>query len=487
MNRTEYYLAVDMGASSGRHMLAHMEEGRLVLEEVYRFENGCSRQDGHRVWDTEKLWHEILTGMKKCAQTGRIPTAMGIDTWGVDYVLLGRDDHLAAKPYAYRDARTQGAEEKVYEIIPEEELYARTGNLRASYNTIFQLMASKWQEPEVLDRAETFLMLPCYFTYLLTGSKMQEYTMATTGQLVDPETKQWDYALIDRLGLPRRLFTHLYPPGTEAGSLRPEVEKEVGFSCRVILPAAHDTASAAMCVPAQPDDTLYISSGTWSLMGCGLPEANRSAKAHAANFTNEGGYQYRFCFLKNIMGLWMIQSVRTEFKEGYTWDGAADDADRDYGYAHLCSRAEKETIASIVDVNDDRFLAPESMIGQVQSACAESGQAVPQSPWEIARVIYRSLAICYRNTAREIEEITGRKYHAIHIVGGGSNARWLNQLTADMTGMKVLAGPGEATAIGNIGAQMIADGVFPDLSAFQSCVYKSFGVETYLPDGKIKV
>ena len=311
--------------------------------------------------------------------------------------------------------------------------------------------------------------------------------MATTVQLVDPETKQWDYALIDRLGLPRRLFTHLYPPGTEAGSLRPEVEKEVGFSCRVILPAAHDTASAAMCVPAQPDDTLYISSGTWSLMGCGLPEANRSAKAHAANFTNEGGYQYRFCFLKNIMGLWMIQSVRTEFKEGYTWDGAADDADRDYGYAHLCSRAEKETIASIVDVNDDRFLAPESMIGQVQSACAESGQAVPQSPWEIARVIYRSLAICYRNTAREIEEITGRKYHAIHIVGGGSNARWLNQLTADMTGMKVLAGPGEATAIGNIGAQMIADGVFPDLSAFQSCVYKSFGVETYLPDGKIKV
>lgn len=485
MNKTKYYLAVDMGASSGRHILAHLEEGNIVLEEVYRFDNGYTHQDGHRVWDTEKIWHEIKEGMKECAKTGRVPAAMGIDTWGVDYVLLDRENHPAARTYAYRDARTQGIEDKVYAIIPEAELYARTGNLRASYNTIFQLMASKIQEPEVFDRADSFLMLPCYFTFLLTGRKMQEYTMATTSQLVDPETKQWDYALIDQLGLPRRLFTPLYAPGTAAGHLTQEVQKEVGFDCRVILPAAHDTASAAMCVPSDGEDTLYISSGTWSLMGCGLPAANRSAKAHAANFTNEGGYNYRFCFLKNIMGLWMIQSVRKEFSEGYTWSGAKADDDRDYSYAHLCSRAAEERIASIVDVNDDRFLAPDSMIEQVQEACAQSGQAVPQSPWEIARVIYQSLADCYQKTAQEISEITGRNYDTVHIVGGGSNARWLNQLTADKTGMRVLAGPGEATAIGNIGAQMIEDGVFSDLSAFQKCVYKSFGVETYLPDGKI--
>ena len=483
MREVKYYLAVDMGASSGRHILAHMEDGKIVLEEIHRFWNGNDKVqiggETHRIWDTDRLMQEILTGMKKCAQAGKIPVSMGVDTWGVDYCLLDEKGEKIGYCYGYRDHRTNGMKEKVYEIIPEYELYQHTGIQYATFNTIYQLMAAKLQEPETLERAHTLLQLPDFFHYCLTGVAKQEYTEASTGQLLSVDTNTWDDEVIEKLGFPRRIFKDLTMPGTLVGDLKPEIQAEVGFNCKVIQPATHDTGSAVMSVPSMEENTLYISSGTWSLMGCELEKANTSREAMEANFTNEGGYDHRYRFLKNIMGLWMIQSVKQELEDGFAYEGRT--AGEDYSFANLCAKAAKETIDSVVDANDERFFAPESMIGEVQAACMEAGMQVPKTPWELARVIYRSLAMCYKETTEQIERVTGKQFKAINIVGGGSNAAWLNELTAQVTGRPVLAGPSEATAIGNVGCQMIADGVFADLFALRRCVFDSFGVKTYQP------
>lgn len=473
----KYYLAIDIGASSGRHILAHMEEGKIVLEEVYRFYNGMDDRNGHKVWDTERLFGEILNGMKKCKELGKEPATMGIDTWGVDYVLLDKDDKLIGDCIAYRDDRTSGMDSEVYKIISEDELYSRTGIQKAIFNTIYQLMATKIKEPEQLAMARTLLMIPDYFHFLLTGVRKQEYTNASTTQLLDAKTGDWDHELINKLGFPDELFGELSMPGTVVGPLKKDIASEVGFECTVVLPATHDTGSAVMSVPCTEDNTLYISSGTWSLMGCELPAANCSKEAQKANFTNEGGYQKRYRFLKNIMGLWMIQSVKKELEEGYDYPGK--EAGDDFSFANLCDRAEKERIESIVPANDGRFLNPDSMIKEVQDACRENGMQVPQTPWELARVIYRSLAVCYKEATEEIEAITGKHFESVNIVGGGSNAVYLNRLTAIETGRTVNAGPGEATAIGNIGAQMLADCVFTDLTQLRQCIYNSFGVVSY--------
>ena len=268
-----YYLAVDIGASSGRHILGAVENGKIVLEEIHRFENGMVKKDGHRCWDTEHLFREIKAGIKKCKEIGKIPVSMGIDTWAVDYVLLDENGKVLGNTYGYRDSRMDGMDEEVYKIIPEKDLYARTGIQKQMFNTIYQLMAHKVQEPELLGRAKTFLMLPDYFQFLLTGSKVSEYTNATSGQLVSPVTKQWDMELIGMLGYPEDIFLPLSMPGTVVGKFSEEVEKEAGFSCEVVLPATHDTASAVMAVPTQSDECLYISSGTWSLMGVENKEA----------------------------------------------------------------------------------------------------------------------------------------------------------------------------------------------------------------------
>ncbi|MCH4032791.1 MAG: rhamnulokinase [Lachnospiraceae bacterium] len=482
MAQTQYFLAVDIGASSGRHMLSHMEDGKIVLEEMYRFPNGNEiiEKGGRRcrTWNTKQLFAEILNGMKACKAAGKIPVSMGIDTWAVDYVLLDENDEPVGPCYAYRDDRTKGMDARVYETISERDLYARTGIQKAIFNTIYQMEADKVSPDQPLSRAKTLLMVPDYFHFLLTGVKKQEYTNATTTQLVSPKTRDWDQELISMLGFPQEIFQEISLPGTVvADHLLPAVREAVGFDTSVVLPATHDTGSAVMSVPSQSDDCLYISSGTWSLMGCERKDADCSQKAQEANFTNEGGYDYRYRFLKNIMGLWMIQSVKKELEAGYDFPGRT--GKEDYGFGSLCDKAKDAGIASLVPANDVRFLAPESMIAEVQNACRESGQQVPQTPWEIARVIYRSLAACYKEAAEEIEAITGKKFDAIHIVGGGSNAVWLNELTAKVTGKTVLAGPGEATAIGNIGAQMIQAGVFPDLKAFRKSVETSFDVKTY--------
>ncbi len=464
-----YYLAIDIGASSGRHILGSVEDGKIKLEEIYRFENGMKKKDGHLVWDTEHLYREIVAGLKKCKEINKIPKSMSIDTWAVDYALLDENDELAGDVYGYRDHRTEGMDEEVYKIIPQDKLYKFTGIQKQMFNTIYQLMADKKLRPEVLKKTKTFLMLPDYFQFLLTGKKKSEYTNATSTQLVKTTTKRWNRKFINQLGLPKDIFVTLSATGTYTGKLRPAVRDEVGFNTKVIMCASHDTASAVMAMPDTTGNGIYISSGTWSLMGVENKDVLSDEKSMKGNFTNEGGYEYRYRYLKNIMGLWMIQSVRHEL-------------DDKYSFAELCEMAEEcKSFPSRVDVNSDDFLAPESMIDAIKNYCKKTNQQVPEKIGEIATVIYQSLADSYGETVNEIEENTGRSYEGIYIVGGGSNAAYLNQLTANATNKTVYAGPGEATAIGNIVAQLIRDEQFKDLTDARKCIMQSFEIKKYEP------
>jgi rhamnulokinase len=451
-----YYLAVDIGASSGRHMLAHLEDGNVVLEEIHRFSNGMIEVDGHKRWDIEELFRQIIIGLKKCKELGKIPTSMGIDTWAVDYVLLDENDDVVRPCFGYRDSRTTGMDEEVYKIIPQDKLYEHTGIQKAIFNTIYQLMADK--RDGYLGEAKNFLMVPDYLHYLLTGVKSNEYTNCSTTQLLNPDTKEWDYELIEMLGFNKDLFGEIKQPGTSIGGFSDEVMVEVGFDCKVVLPPTHDTASAVFAVPNTSDNVLYISSGTWSLLGSENMQAICTKEAMEANFTNEGGYDGRFRFLKNIMGLWMIQSVRNELIA----------AGQEYSFAELCEMAEDADIDSIVDANDEVFLAPTSMIDAVKEYCKNQGQKIPETPGELAKVIYQSLAVCYKMACYEVEKITGKYFNVINVVGGGSKAGYLNKLTAETTGKTVVAGPSEATALGNIGAQMVAAGEVAGLKEFRN-------------------
>lgn len=462
----KYFLAIDIGASSGRHIIGSLENGKIVLEEVYRFWNGMDNIDGTYCWDVDRLFNEIIAGMKKCKEIGKIPASVGIDTWGVDYVLLDKDDKIVGQTVGYRDHRTDGMDDEVYKIIPEDDLYARTGIQKAIYNTIYQLMAVKKNHPEHMDAAAAMLMIPDYFHYKLSGNKVQEYSEATTSQLVNPNTKDWDYELIEMLGFNKEMFQKIYMPGTDIGGLTKEVQEMVGYDCRVVLPPTHDTASAVMAVPSNAEDTCYISSGTWSLMGVERNDADCSPASKEANFTNEGGYNGKITYLANIMGLWMIQSVRNKLAP-------------DMSYGDLCDQASKETIATVVDCQDESFLSPDDMVVAVQDYCRKTNQEVPETLPALASVIYNSLAKCYADKLAGIEKMTGKKYDRINIIGGGSNAQYLNELTAKYTGVPVHAGPGEATAIGNILTQMIEAGEFKDLVEARVCVAESFEVKVY--------
>ena len=460
----KYYLAVDIGASSGRLILVWMEDHKLQLEEVYRFANGMVDVDGTKCWEPDRLFAEIKNGMCRCAELGKIPVSMGVDTWGVDFVLLDKAGNRLGNAVAYRDSRTQGMDAVVEEMVPQDALYRRTGIQKQIYNTIYQLMAVK----DRLQEAETMLLTPDYYHYLLTGKKCAEFTIASTSQLLSTATGDWDWELLDALGFPRRLFQPIILPGTVLGGLTEEIRREVGFDCQVVLPGAHDTASAVLSVPTN-EETVYISSGTWSLMGVELEEANCSEESRCGGFTNEGGYNGRYRFLRNLMGMWMIQSVRKEMNDVYS-------------YSQLCAMAEEEkAFASRVDVDDAAFFAPENMTQALEAYCRTTGQAVPQNPGQLATMIYQSLAENYGNAIAAIEKLTGKNYTSVSVVGGGSNADYLNQLTANATGKTVYAGPGEATAIGNALAQMLAAGEFRDVAHARKTVFDSFGVKTFLP------
>ncbi len=459
----KYYLSIDIGASSGRHILSSIQNGKLVLEEVYRFENGMTEKDGHLVWDYEKLFRDIVDGLKECKKVNKIPVSVGIDTWGVDYALIDGNGAVIGDVYAYRDGRTEEPIKKLHEKIPFETLYERTGSQFQIYNTIYQLYADKLSGK--LDKAERFLMMPDFFNYLLTGVMKNEFTNASTTGLMSAKTREWDIQTVKELGLPEKLFTELSDPATLVGSVKPEIAKEIGYDLKVVLPATHDTASAVMAVPeiGQP---LYISSGTWSLLGIESPVAISTADALRENFTNEGGYGRSTRFLKNIMGLWMIQCVRREYNKKYSWGD------------FVTLSKEVKDFDSIVDVNDASFLAPASMIDAIKEYCRKTGQKEPETPGEIALCVYDSLAVCYKKAVETVEKVTGYSFDTIHIVGGGCQNEYLNELTAKRTGRKVVAGPVEATAIGNALSQLIYDGAVKDVIEAKELVKSSFDTKT---------
>lgn len=483
---TTYYLAIDIGASSGRHILGHVEDGRMVLEEIHRFENRQCRKNGHDCWDIENLWQGILEGLHKCFLLGKRPVTVGIDTWAVDYVLLDKDGQLLGDAVAYRDARTEGMDKCCETFISPAALYAKTGIQKQSFNTIYQLLALQKEHPEQLEQAENLLMIPDYFNYLLTGVKKQEYTNATSTNLVNAAAKTWDKELIAALGLPQKLFGELSMPGTVVGPLKEEIAAQIGYQTTVILPATHDTGSAFLAVPAKDDSAVYLSSGTWSLLGVENEKPITTEASRAQNFTNEGGAWYRFRYLKNIMGLWMIQSIRRELngveyvagKAGAEWTLDVKAGEKQWSFPDLIAAAESASgFESVVDANDNAFLAPASMIRAVQDACAASGQAVPATVGELMQCVYRSLTLCYKNAIAELSKLTGKTYTSINIVGGGCQDMYLNRMTAAVTGLPVYAGPVEGTAIGNLLVQMIADGAFADLAAARQSIRESFDIK----------
>lgn len=463
------YLAVDIGASSGRHILGWVEGGKLRLEEIYRFENQLTRKNGRLCWNMDALTEEILRGLERCRELSKIPDSMGIDTWAVDFVLLDSQGGPLGDVVAYRDNRTRGMDRVVEELIPSRDLYARTGIQKQEFNTIYQLMAIKRQEPELLEKASRFLMVPEYLTYRLTGRMENEYTNATTTGLVNAKSKTWDEELLKKLGFPQKLFGELRLPGYQVGRFTQEVQKRVGFDCQVLFPATHDTGSAFLAVPAK-EGGVYLSSGTWSLLGTELFDPITTGESQKQNFTNEGGFQYRFRYLKNIMGLWMLQSLRREEGEGTT-------------FARLEQEARKaKDFPSWVDVNDGRFLAPDHMGEAIRAFCRDTGQNVPETLGELASCVYFSLAQSYAQAIEELAALTGRTYTAVNIVGGGSRDGYLNQLTANATGLPVYAGPTEGTALGNLMVQMLTYGEFPDLAAIRKAERQSFPIQEYWPE-----
>ncbi|MGQ3379648.1 rhamnulokinase [Priestia endophytica] len=461
-------LAVDIGASSGRLIASHLENGQLKLNEIHRFENKIVQKDDQFCWELDRLFLEIKKGIKKCQGKGLKPESIGIDTWAVDFILLDENEKPLTNSVAYRDPRTDGMMDEVFKTIMKERLYLETGIQFQKFNTIYQLYSIKQNNPEILDKAASFLMIPDYFNYLLTGKKANEYTNATSTQLVNAFTKKWDDEILDQLGIKKEIFQEIHNPKTVLGTLKEDLVEEFGFDMKVILPATHDTGSAVISVP-ELDETIYISSGTWSLIGVENYFPICVTKALDYNFTNEGGIDYRYRFLKNIMGLWMIQEVKRNYQDQYS-------------FAELVDLARQvQDFTSTVNVDDSRFLKPENMIEEIQRYCQETNQAIPTTPGEVAKCVYDSLVCSYQQAINQIEEIFERKFEKINVIGGGCQNEMLNQLIADTTKKVVYAGPVEATAIGNIVSQLMAVGEIEDINEARTIIKHSFEVKKFSP------
>lgn len=449
-----YYLAVDIGASSGRHILSHIENDRLVLEEIYRFDNNLVESENGLVWDTESLFDEVLYGIKKCKKIGKIPKSIAIDTWGVDYVLLDENKKEIKPCFCYRDSRTNGVIDEVESIISPSRLYSKTGIQKQNFNTIYQLYADK--KSGKLEKAAYFLMMPDYLSFKLTGEVKNEYTNATTTGLVNANAKTWDIDIIYALGLTGVSFLPLSLPSSHVGFLSEEIQKAVGFNCAVLFAPSHDTASAVCACPMKDDD-LYISSGTWSLIGTEITEPILSEDARLHNFTNEGGIDYRFRFLKNYMGMWLFQNIRRNLNKEKTYDEMMQLAMSCGDYKYF-------------DVNDNTLVAPKNMIEAIGKLIGSDDLGL------ILNSAYHSLAKSYSEAVTEIEAVTGKRFNAIHIVGGGCQDKYLNALTRDYTGKSVTAGPIEATATGNIVSQIMRDKKIP-LAITREIVKNSFDIK----------
>lgn len=456
----QYFLAIDIGASSGRHIVGWLDGDKLQTQEIYRFQNGGVTQtvNGRKClqWEHERLFTEIVNGLKKAKEIGKIPYSVGIDTWGVDYVLLDEKDEAIDGAYCYRDARTEDAIPRVHERLPFAELYAKTGIQFASFNTVYQLFDD--EQTGRMEKAKSFLMLPDYFHFRLTGVKKQEYANATTTGMVNARTHTWDSEILSALGYKKELFGALSQPGEIVGEFSDDIAKIVGYKAQVVLPATHDTVSAVLAAPLD-GQTPYVSSGTWSLLGVEQNYAHTDEGAREAGYSNEGGLHGTFRLQKNIMGLWMIQQVRKELGEKYD-------------FATLADMARQNPVQDEIDVNDQRFLAPESMTEEIWKAVGR-----PLSVGETAYVIYNNLARDYASSLAALEKVAGKRYETLHVIGGGSKNGLLNELTKAKTGKRVITGPTEGTALGNLLVQMTAAGVIDGVQEGRKMIKRSFDIK----------
>jgi rhamnulokinase len=475
--KTSYYLAVDLGAESGRGLLGRFDGEILTLEELHRFPNGPVRLRETLFWDLPRLWDEVKVALRQAAAACPTLDGVGVDTWGVDFGLVGRGDTLLGNPVHYRDARTEGMMEAAFQKIPRERIYQITGLQFLPFNTVFQLLAMERGGSPLLEVAETLLMMPDLFGWLMTGRRAGERTDASTTQLLDPRSGTWSDELCQALGLPRRILPELIEPGTELGPLSPSLADELGIApLTVIATAGHDTASAVAAVPAlgrsNPPDWCYLSSGTWSLLGAEIPRPIINETTLKYNFTNEGGVAGTTRLLKNIMGLWLVQECRR------TWARSG----RDLTYEQLIPQAESaRPFAALVDPDDASFLAPGDMPARLAAYCQKTGQAVPRDEGAFVRCCLESLALKYRWGVERLEAILGTTIKTIHVVGGGTKNALLCQFTADACGRPVHAGPVEATAIGNILLQAMGRGKIGSITELRQVVARSFPVTVYEP------
>ena len=454
-------LAIDLGAESGRVMAVHFDGSRLQLEEVYRFSNHALLVNGSLQWDILGLWREVQVGIGR--SRGR-PASLAVDTWGVDFGLLDRNGNLIGNPVCYRDQRTEGMMDAVFERVAKADVFAQTGIQFMAINTLYQMM-SLVGSPH-LQIAERFLTVPDLLNFWLTGTQVCEFSNATTTQMLNPYSGHWATEMLDTLGIPTHIFPEVVQPGTHLGTFN---------AIPVLAPACHDTGSAVAGVPTETENFAYISSGTWSLVGLEVmgPVVNQAALT--INASNEGGVYGTFRLLKNVMGLWLLQQCRA------TWQKAG----RAYSYAELVVLAESaKALQAIVDPNDDRFLPPGDHPAHIRDFCQQSGQLLPQTDAAIARCVFESLALAYRDVLLDLQALTGRTIEVIHVVGGGARNRLLNQLTADATGIPVLAGPTEATVIGNALVQLISLGELAHLKEGRQLVANSYRLERFEPQGE---
>ena len=475
------FLAFDFGAESGRAILATLADGKLALEQTHRFANPNGTMNGELQWNLLGQWSEIVAGLKLTAARlgGERLDGIGVDTWGVDYGLLGADGRVLGNPTCYRDGRTDGVMDRAFATVDRRDLYEATGLQFMQFNTLYQLFAQVTANDSRLDAARTLLFMPDLFNYLLTGIARTESSIASTSQMVDPRTGQWSLDVLKKLGVPTALLAPIIPSGTILGSLTDSVAAASGFASEtpVIATAGHDTASAVASVPASTESWAYLSSGTWSLMGVELAAPCITDKAFDYNYTNEGGVGGTTRFLKNIMGLWLVQECRREFERQC----------RSAEYATLAElAAQSPPLVSLVNVNDARFLKPGEMPQKIAAFCEETSQPVPADDGAFIRCCLESLAMEYRRTIDGLEDILGRSIDVLHIVGGGSQNELLNQLTADATRKPVLAGPIEATAIGNVLVQALAVGAIDSLAAGRAIVRDSFPLTRYEPTGDVE-
>ncbi len=472
---TSAHLAFDLGAASGRAVAGHFDGERLQMQEVLRFPNGPVRAGGRMHWDVLRLFSDMLDGIRaaRASNVGSIES-LAIDSWGCDFGLLDAQGELVGNPLHYRDLKHLGAMEAVLDIVPREEIFDRTGIQFLPLNTLFQLYALKMHGSSMLDRARTLLLIPDLMRYFLTGETTSEYTIASTTQMLSLRTGDWDRELVAKVGLPVEFLTQVVPPASSGGTLLPDVASDLGSArLPVIAVASHDTASAVAATPANPP-FAYISSGTWSLQGTELNAPIVDTRTLAWNFTNEGGVQGTIRLLKNITGLWLVESSRRAWERTGDWPG----------YDAIA----RETLAasalrSFIDPDNLRFLNPADLPAEVVASCAESGQPVPETRGEIMRVILESLAFAYRQVLERTEQLTGQLYNGMHVVGGGTRNTVLQQFTADAIGRQVWAGPVEATSIGNVLGQLTALGRISGLAEGRELVRRSFPIETFEPAG----